>query len=162
MTSRRHPDSSPIVAGEPVERCYDRVVKSRSLDPAAVERRLSQRLAAEPEVPVAYLFGSVARGDFHARSDVDVGVLFASEPPRTLEGLGLDLEADLERAAGHRVQLVVLNRAPVDLIHRVLRDGVLLKDSDPSARIRFEVKARREYFDLLPFLRRYRRTEARR
>ena len=56
---------------------------------------------------------------------------------------------------------MVLNRAPVDLIHRVLRDGILLKESDPSARIRFEVKARREYFDLLPILRRYRRMEAR-
>ena len=110
---------------------------------------------------VAYLFGSVARGDSHAGSDVDVGVLYASEPPRTLEGLGLDLEHDLGHVTGHRVQLVILNRAPVDLIHRVLRDGVLLKDADRSARIQFEVKARREYFDLLPILRRYRRMEAR-
>jgi len=131
--------------------------RPRTLDPALVKEQLRERLAAEPGVAVAYLFGSVARGDFRAGSDVDVGVLYAQDPPRTLEGLGLDLEADLERAVGHQVQLVVLNRAPVDLIHRVLRDGVLLKDDDPSLRIRFEVKARREYFDLLPFLQRYRR-----
>jgi hypothetical protein len=31
-------------------------------------------------------------------------------------------------------------------------------DRNPSARIRFEVKARNEYFDLLPYLRQYRRT----
>lgn len=53
---------------------------------------------------------------------------------------------------------MVLNRAPVDLIHRVLRDGMLLHDRDPTARIRFEVKARNEYFDLLPYLRQYRRS----
>ena len=57
---------------------------------------------------------------------------------------------------GLPVQVVVLNTAPVDLVHRVLRDGRLLIDIDPSARVRFEVKARNEYFDLLPVLRRYR------
>jgi hypothetical protein len=45
----------------------------------------------------------------------------------------------------------------VDLAHRVLRDGLLLLERDRSARIRFEVRARNEYFDLLPHLRRYRR-----
>jgi hypothetical protein len=45
----------------------------------------------------------------------------------------------------------------VDLVHRVLRDGVLLLERDRSARIRFEVRARNDYFDLLPHLRRYRR-----
>ena len=51
------------------------------------------------------------------------------------------------------MDLVVLNRAPADLIHRVLRDGILVLDLDPSARIRFEVRARNEYFVLLPHLR---------
>lgn len=57
------------------------------------------------------------------------------------------------------MDLVVLNRAPVDLIHRVLRDGLLLLDFHPGARTRFEVQARNEYSDLLPHLRRYRRME---
>jgi hypothetical protein len=68
-----------------------------------------------------------------------------------------DLEAELERLLGRPVQVVALNRAPVDLVHRVLRDGILVLEVDHSARVRFEVKARNEYFDLLPFLRRYRR-----
>jgi hypothetical protein len=55
------------------------------------------------------------------------------------------------------LDLVVLNRARVELIHRVLRDGILIHDRNPSARICFEVKARNEYFDLLPYLRQYRR-----
>lgn len=55
------------------------------------------------------------------------------------------------------VQVVNLNRAPVDLIHRIFRDGRILLDGDRSARIAFEVKKRNEYFDLLPILGRYRR-----
>jgi len=105
----------------------------------------------------AYLFGSTARGAARTGSDLDLGVLFATDPPQTLAGLHLDLADDLSVATGRPVDLVVLNRAPVDLIHRVLRDGFLVLDQDPGARIRFEVHARNAYFDLLPHLRRYRR-----
>jgi hypothetical protein len=63
----------------------------------------------------------------------------------------------LERALKLPVDMVVLNHASPDLIHRVLRDGILVVDNAPGERIQFEVKARNEYFDVLPFLRRYRR-----
>jgi predicted nucleotidyltransferase len=105
-----------------------------------------------------YLYGSLARGQGHRKSDVDIAVLYATEPPSTLDGLGLGLGSALERHLGRPVDLVILNRAPVDLIHRVLRDGILIHDRNPAVRIRFEVQARNEYFDLLPYLRQYRRT----
>ncbi|MGE0082333.1 MAG: nucleotidyltransferase domain-containing protein [Thiohalomonadaceae bacterium] len=105
----------------------------------------------------AYLFGSQARQEAGAHSDVDLAVLYREEPPLGLDGLGLDLAAALERAVGRPVDLVVLNRASPDLIHRVLRDGILVLENDASARIRFEMKARAEYFDVLPYLREYRR-----
>jgi predicted nucleotidyltransferase len=124
----------------------------------AAERALRELFAAEPgNIIAAYLFGSVARGTARARSDVDVGVLYAVAPPHTLEGLPLDLEGRIERLLGRPAQVIVLNTAPVNLVHRVLRDGVLLLDRDPGARIRFEVRARNEYFDLQPILARYRR-----
>lgn len=50
-----------------------------------------------------------------------------------------------------------MNRAPADLVHRILRDGELLIENDRSRRVRFEVARRAEYFDLLPVLERYRR-----
>ena len=104
-----------------------------------------------------YLYGSTARGAACQQSDVDLAVLYAQEPPPTFDGLGLVLGSTLERYLRRPVDLLVLNRAPVDLIHRVLRDGMLVYDHDPSARIRFEVQARNAYFDLLPYLRQYRR-----
>ncbi len=108
-------------------------------------------------VVCAWLFGSVARGSARPDSDVDVAVLLDREPPETLEGSAATMAGDVEAAIGRPVDLVVLNRAPVDLIHRVLRDGLLLVERDRNARVRFEVRARNEFFDLKPHLDRYRR-----
>lgn len=120
--------------------------------------RLEEYFRANPgQVAAAYLFGSVARGTAGTDSDIDVAVLFDADPPATLEGLHTDLAQDLEELLGRRVDLVVLNRAPLDLVHRVLRDGILVCDAHRSARIRFEVRSRNEYFDLEPYLRQYRR-----
>ena len=111
---------------------------------------------APPEIVAVYLYGSRARGTATARSDVDLGVLYTAPPSPSLETLPFDIEAELERGLGAPVEIVVLNDAPVDLVHRVLRDGTLLLDRDPPRRIRFEVKARNEFFDLQPLLARYR------
>jgi predicted nucleotidyltransferase len=127
------------------------------MERADVELAIVNRIeASDLDVVAVYLFGSVARDEHRKASDVDVAVLMSTNPPATLAHPSIRLAADLESAVGRRVDVVVLNRAPADLVHRVLRDGRLLLDRDPSARIRFEVRARNEYFDLLPFLRRYR------
>jgi predicted nucleotidyltransferase len=104
-----------------------------------------------------YLFGSVARGEASEDSDVDVGVLFDEPPQGRLTGGRLTLEGDLERHLGRPVDLVVLNTASADLVHRVLRDGQVVVDRHPAARLRFEVQRRNEYFDLEPIRRQYRR-----
>ncbi|HEU4370123.1 MAG TPA: nucleotidyltransferase domain-containing protein [Methylomirabilota bacterium] len=127
------------------------------MDDAAIEQRLRTFFQTRaPEVVAAYLFGSVARGTSRATSDVDVGVLLARPPAATFADLPLDLEAELERLLGVPTQVILLDRAPADLAHRVLRDGRLLVDRNPSARIAFEVRARNEFFDLKPVLDQYR------
>lgn len=115
-------------------------------------------VAADPrDIVAAYLYGSAARGTARDGSDVDVAILLRESPHPRLEALCLDLEGELERDLGLPVDLLVLNTAPPDLVHRVLRDGVLVLERDASARIRFEVRARNEYFDLRPRLDEYRR-----
>lgn len=126
-----------------------------------IEGRLRSFFEADPRGAVAaYLFGSVARGEAHAKSDVDVGVLFAKDPPATLAAPQFALEAELERLLRAPVQVVVLNRAPSDLTHRVLRDGRIVLDRDRASRIRFEVRSRNEYFDMAPMRVLYRRYPA--
>jgi predicted nucleotidyltransferase len=131
------------------------------MDPTAIESQLREFLTANAEregIAAAYLFGSVARGTARPGSDVDVGILYSEEPPMTLDGLGLGLQGELEDLLKLPVQVVVLNRAPVDLVIRVLRDGKLLVDRDRSKRVRFEVKSRFEFWDLEPYLKLYRKT----
>jgi predicted nucleotidyltransferase len=131
------------------------------MDGGALEATLRTFFAeAAADIVAVYLYGSYARGSATDRSDVDLAILYVKDPPPSLEALPLDLESDLERAIGLPVQAVVLNRAPVDLIHRVFRDGKLVLDRDRSRRIRFEVKARNEFFDLQSVLERYRAPRA--
>lgn len=125
---------------------------------AELREQLRSVIEGAEGVKAVWLFGSVARGEEGPSSDVDVAVfLDRPERPRRLGDLPLDLEADLASAVGRRVQVVVVDWAPVDLVHRVLRDGVLLLDRDPRARVRFEVHARNRYFDMQPILREYRK-----
>jgi len=124
------------------------------------ESRVRSFFESDPHGVIAvYLFGSFARGSEGPESDVDVAVLYSDAPARTFDGLPLSLEENLEKCLGREVEVVVLNHAPADLIHRVLRDGKLLLDLAPSSRIRFEVRARNEYFDMQPILHRYRKTK---
>ena len=113
------------------------------------------RLSRVEGLVAAYLFGSRARGEAAVASDVDVA-LWLQDAPTTLDELPLELAADLEQRLGVPVDVVVLNSAPSDLTHRVLRDGILLVERDRSTRIRFEGRARSDYFDLLPLRNAYR------
>lgn len=131
------------------------------MDTASVEARLRSFFEADARGAIAvYLFGSVAREEVRADSDIDLGILFAIDPPATLAAPQFTLEAELERVLHAPVQVVALNRAPADLVHRVLRDGRLLLDRDRAARIRFEVRSRNEYFDMAQIRALYRRYPA--
>jgi predicted nucleotidyltransferase len=107
-------------------------------------------------VAAVYLFGSVARDNARPGSDVDLAVLFEASPAAALNSPRFALAGEIERVVSVPVDLVTLNDAPADLRIRVLREGRLLVDRLPAARIAFEVRTRNEAFDLEPILARYR------
>ncbi|HZI98003.1 MAG TPA: nucleotidyltransferase domain-containing protein [Actinomycetales bacterium] len=87
----------------------------------------------------ALLHGSRASGSARPDSDVDVAAWWLGQAPPAFE---VDLPP--------RVDLLVLNQAPLELAGRVAVDGVLLFDDDPAARVRWVATTRKMYFDERP------------
>jgi predicted nucleotidyltransferase len=103
-------------------------------------------------VIIAYLFGSVAEDVARVDSDIDFAVLLPSD---------MDTDEQWKRQLSmmysigerlHRddVDVVVLNKAPVELQHQALKHGKILYCSDGHARVDFEVAVLRRYFDTKP------------
>jgi len=116
---------------------------------------LASVLSAHPDVRFAYLFGSMAKGRARRGSDVDVAVWLDVGPGvgsdrSAMMDRGLELEGVLERALARRVQVVVLNLAPMAVQHNVLRHGLVIPGGDEPSRRGFYVDHARRYFDLEP------------
>lgn len=119
-----------------------------------MKRFLSQEAAAL-RILLVYLFGSQALGQGGPLSDYDVAVLFSEEPPAQ-ERYALQHRLTMLLDAG-LVDLVVLNRAPVELQYGVIAAGRLVYEADRATRVEFEACTLSRYFDYLPVLRRQRR-----
>lgn len=123
------------------------------------EQALATVFAAQPDVVVAYLFGSHARGTAHRHSDVDVAVLLAREADADAAfGLRLQLLADLSAILRTPdVDVIVLNDAPLALSMRVVREGRRLFVRDENARVQYEAQVVVRYIDFKPLLERHER-----
>lgn len=89
--------------------------------------RLRAVLRTEPNVRVAVVFGSLARGDETPDSDVDLLVELGDDSWGRRQGLN----TRLERALGRPVELVVLDRIEQDspgVLLDALRDGRVVAD----------------------------------
>ena len=110
---------------------------------------------ARPEILDAYVFGSHARGSDTQHSDLDVAV-YVDESASTSNpyGYSAELATDLMRIVQRdAVDVVILNRAPPLLYHRVLRDGNRIVSRDLAATTVREGRALSRYCDYLPQLR---------
>jgi predicted nucleotidyltransferase len=111
--------------------------------------RLREYFERVPQVSFAILFGSAARGDVSAKSDLDIAVMLGDGGPLYLDRDGEVREAfpDIGRYAmvadpmglcdTDRVDLVFLNNAAPLMQHRVLRDSVVLFARDSAALAKF-------------------------
>jgi uncharacterized protein len=87
-----------------------------------VRDALRSVLSTRPQVRLALLFGSRAKGSAHASSDVDVAVL---APGEDLLALG----SELSQAVGTTVDLVSLEDPGFALLEELIRDSVLIYEA---------------------------------
>jgi predicted nucleotidyltransferase len=115
---------------------------------------LAEALAADPDIDVVYLFGSVARGRVSPLSDIDIGILLGGHVPeaehfhRRLKYIGLC--ADILRA--DRVDVVILNKAPLVLAYEVVSPQKVLVERNREHRVAFEASTVMKYLDFKPVL----------
>jgi len=121
---------------------------------AELEHRIAGALEPRHEVLEAYLFGSHAAGKAQPHSDIDIAV-HVDEPRAVRPGYGYaaELAAHLMAALGtNEIDVLVLNRAPPVLYHRVLRDGRRIMTRNLRATTTREGYALSRYCDFLPQL----------
>lgn len=92
----------------------------------------------------AYLHGSRVADVPRTESDIDIAAFFGGDTP----------PAQYEVLLPARVDLLVLDQAPLELAGRVAVEGRLLFEDEPAERVRWESTTRKIYFDELPRIRR--------
>jgi len=95
-------------------------------------RRVLERARRDPDVLAVMLFGSHARSEASAASDVDLCLVLASE---TLTNLEMSRRR-LAYLAGGADDLVIFQQLPLAVRSRVLKEGKVLfvRDEDPVRR----------------------------
>jgi predicted nucleotidyltransferase len=120
------------------------------------EKELTEYFSSKDSVILAYLFGSTVRGDAGRLSDVDIGVLLDEKLSKE-DRFDLELKLISEIAIlikKNKIDLVVLNEAPLLLAHNIIKDGIVLK-SDEAERVKFETKILSMYIDEKYYIKRH-------
>ena len=121
-----------------------------------LEEKIKEFLGREMRVELAYLFGSAARGELGELSDVDVAIYLDESLPSE-EGFKLQLRLMGELASAlqtNKVDLVVMNDAPLLLNYNIIKHGKLVK-SDGRTKVRVEASILSRYLDMKYFIDRH-------
>ena len=107
---------------------------------------------AQYPVEIAYLHGSVARGQPLPTSDIDIAVVLNDvPPPYDRLQLELQIQAALEDGCDLTdLDVRTINHAPIIAQGRIVQEGILLYERDKAQRVAFEVLTRKKYFDFRP------------
>lgn len=125
-----------------MERTPDTIPKTEPL------QHIIQELHANDNVIALILFGSVARGQAHEYSDIDLSIIARTAIP-------VSEQMDLLSYGCRKIDLSLFHLLPVTIRFRVIREGKVLFCKDPLQLHRIKIKTVREYLDIAPFIRRH-------
>lgn len=98
-----------------------------------------------------YRFGSRVDGTAGPQSDFDFAVVLDRDADSAAVRSGL--ASELARQTGsNRIDLVLLENAPIELAFAVISKGEILYERDVKTRVEFEARIMSLYSDALPFL----------
>ena len=126
-----------------------------------MNKSVLQIFESHPEVKLAYLFGSTARGNRGPMSDYDFAVFLNEKDKREIARIRFQLMDELSRALGtDKVDIVMLDSAvSPELKYNILQEGKLIFEREPF-RVLVEPRILNEYFDFNLLLRRHGLTAA--
>jgi predicted nucleotidyltransferase len=109
-------------------------------------------IAGYPNVILGYLFGSQVQGNVGRLSDVDIALLLdkIDEPQTFRSDLRSSMAAAIDR---ERIDLVFLNKVPLELAFAIIAHGELIYERDTFERVEYEATIMSLYCDYLPVLR---------
>jgi predicted nucleotidyltransferase len=103
-------------------------------------------------ISLVYLFGSQVNGRIGAMSDYDLAIL--TGPAEDDATIRIRFQHAIVQAIGtNKVDVVLLNHAPIDLAYHIISEGKLLYKRDILTQVEFEAQVLSQYGDYLPVLR---------
>ncbi len=111
--------------------------------------QLADGLTEFPEIELAFLFGSAAKGRLTAASDLDIAV--AADTPLALERKN-DIGLALSRLTDREIDLIDLHPVSGTILQQVLCTGMIIKKS-PLLYARFLKKMWFNQADMMPYTR---------
>ncbi len=118
----------------------------KKLKPEEIINVAIDYLAARDDITFAYLFGSYAKKKQTHLSDIDIAV-YMKEGNHVFDNK-LEILRDLSKILKlDDIDLVILNKAPISLLTKILKNKAILIDKDPPVRHAFESLNMRMGFD---------------
>jgi len=102
-----------------------------------------------PEIQAVYLFGSVASGNVHQESDLDLAII---PDTKKLREQKLAILTDLTREGFSNVDLVFIGDKDTVLQYEAVRQNIVVYETPSFDRGSTYSKIVRQYLDLYPYL----------
>ena len=131
---------------------------------ASIKNCLAQYMNSEApqgHFLAVYVFGSFARNQERAKSDIDLAFFVdpekyrrdAFESTAPVHMLAAKMGMELNRV----VDVTILNSASLEMAYEIISGGECLFEIDPEERLQYELKVKGMYFDFRPFINELRR-----